>query len=253
MKKDLRSYLEHNSQYETYQTLDRLKKTIIEYEKEDMYKRAGFQKAISEIKDIKIHIDIGSGGGWLILKTSDFFKKVIGIEPSKMVCENVKIIINEKRKQNIDIINMDMVDGLRRISPKEPVFLTTAIVLSHIRDFHVINLLDEMSKLPDGSAFYFCERYDTNIQQKMWYIRNKNWWAKHLSDWQLVFFDIEDSGYLSGIFGIKIGAEKVTNHYELRLTEKIAWELEGLKNKIKRVLRYTKRQMSSLILRSKSK
>lgn len=60
------SYIEHNKQYETTSNLSW---HIEEYKKNDsikLFELMGFRRVFEEVgKDIKIHIDLGSGGGVL--------------------------------------------------------------------------------------------------------------------------------------------------------------------------------------------
>jgi hypothetical protein len=141
---------------------------------------------------------------------------------------------------------MDMIDALKHIKPTEPVFITTAVVLSHIKDFYVARFLKEVNRLPEGSALFFDERYDKNIQQNMWHIRSRNWWAKNLPDWQLEFFTLENSGYKSGIFGKKVKNGQKINRFELNPKEKIKWHIDGLINKKNRLYRFVKNKIKKL-------
>lgn len=242
MKKDLKSYVEHNKDYEGQFGIDSFRKNITDYEDVGLFKREGFEKAISMVKERDTHIDIGSGGGWLLFKTSPLFKKVIGIEPSKAACENAKKLINEFGYTNIELIDRDMIDAIQNLSLQKPVFFTTAIVLSHIKNFYIKDFLSLLNTVPDNSTLFFSERYDKNIHQPLWYIRRKYWWAKHLPEWQLEFFDLSVNGYKSGIFGKKVGKINVTNTYKPTMMENVLWFFDGVKNSFFALMRFIKRK-----------
>lgn len=244
-RKDFISYTEHNKDYEGQFGIDSFRKVKTRYETENKFEIAGFRKAIDKSGNKDIHIDIGSGGGWLLFKTSPLFKRVIGIEPSKAACDNVSTLIKECDVHNIELINSDMTDAIKGLHLQIPVFFTTAVVLSHIRNFCVKEFLQLLNTdaVPMGSTFYFCERYDKNIQQRLWYIRRKYWWAKNLPEWQLEFFDIEDNGYKGGIYGKKVGRNNVKNTYAPTMKENISWFLDGIRQKIMRIGRFIKRSI----------
>jgi hypothetical protein len=243
MKKDLKSYVEHDKDYKELLGVESFRKVKYEYDTKNVFETDGFIKAINKSGNKKLHIDIGSGGGWLLFKTSPLFEKVIGIEPSKAACDNTSILIKENNFRNIELINSDMVDAVKKINLKSPAFFTTAIVLSHIKDSYVKVFLKLINTevVSTGSTLFFCERYDKNIQQNLWHIRRKYWWANNLSEWQLEFFDIENTGYKSGIYGTKVGKEKVTETYKPSLKENFLWLMDGIKQKMLGIGRYIKR------------
>ncbi|MES2986080.1 MAG: class I SAM-dependent methyltransferase [Patescibacteria group bacterium] len=244
MKKDLQSYKKHEAEYISFHTVEYVRNIIATYEKENQFELRGFTAAIKKLKNTETHIDIGCGSGWLLYKTSPFFKRVIGIEPTAKIIEVNKQYIHEiGGLSNVEFINMDMIDGIHSINPTRPVFITTATVLSHIKDFYVKDFLKTVNDLPIGSALFFDERYDKNVQQNMWHIRSKNWWAKNLPDWQLEFFGLENTGYVSGIFGTKLPKGSKINYFEQSPQEKIAWHLGGLKAKKDRLIRFAKRKL----------
>lgn len=247
MKKDLKSYVEHDKDYHGVFDIESFRKIKDFVEKNNELEKTGFKKAIAQSGNNKLHIDIGSGGGWLLYNTSPIFEKVIGVEPSKAACDNVNILIKEYGYNNIEIINADMIDALKTLDLKIPAFLTTTVVLSHIKDFYVKQFLQLLNTIPNGSTLYFCERHDRNIHQNLWHIRRKYWWAKNLSEWQLEFFDIENDGYKTGIFGRKVGKENVTNHFIPTLKENILWFFDGIKNKFSGIIRYSKRKIKKCL------
>lgn len=244
MKKDLQSFKEHEQDYLKLHTLEYVQNILKKHDENKMFEKLGFEKAISMLSGITMHVDIGCGSAWLLYKTSPTFKRAVGIEPVKEIIElNKKIIAERGGFSNIEFVNMDMVDGMKALKINEPAFITTSTVLSHIKDFYVKEFLKEVNILPEGSALFFDERYDRNIQQSMWHIRSKNWWAKNLPDWQLEFFSLENTGYRSGVFGRKVKAGSKINHFTPTTKEKIAWIVDGLKNKINRVVRFIKNKL----------
>ncbi|HZS43082.1 MAG TPA: class I SAM-dependent methyltransferase [Candidatus Paceibacterota bacterium] len=239
IKKDLESYKVHDVDYQSVFDLKRSLEIVKRYDELDTYAQNGFKAAVERIAgSIDTHIDIGTGTGWLLLKTAPFFSKVIGIEPSEHAVETAKEI--NKNSANVQFIEADMIDGLRRLEIEKPVFLTTAIVLSHIKDYYVREFLKEINVLPTGSVLYFHEPYDLNIQQRLWYIRSKEWWARNLSEWQLEFWDLAGE-YKYGIFGRKVGRTEIKNTYRMRFYEKVGWFFNGLWNKVKRLGRAVKK------------
>ena len=239
----MKSYAEHDKDYQGQFGIESFRKAKTDYDASGMFEKDGFKKAIDMTPVRKLHIDIGSGGGWLLFKTSPFFEKVIGVEPSKTACDNVSILIKEYETHNVELINSDMIDAIKNLHLQTPAFFTTVIVLSHIKDFYVKEFLQLLNTIPENSTLYFCERYDKNMQQNLWHIRRKYWWAKNLSEWHLEFFDIEANGYKSGIFGKKIGNANITNTFTPTIKENILWLIDGIKQKILRVFRFIKRSI----------
>lgn len=174
MKKDLKSFETHNSQYVGNNSLYETTLRIIEkYNQEDMFKKLGFELALKLLKTLpETQIDIGSGAGWLLQKTSPIFKKVIAVEPSETAIEVSKKI--NKEAINIDYRVTDMIDFIKNYEFNKSVFITTSTVLNHIKDYYVKDFLKEINnKLPEDSVIYFDERYDKNLQLPLWHIRSK--------------------------------------------------------------------------------
>ncbi len=235
MKKDLSSFIAHDNQYvvndvEVENTLQIIKK----YDDDKVFENQGFDRALGLFPNRNLHIDIGSGTGWLLRKTSPLFEKVIGIEPSKAATNVSSRIL--KDNQNIEYINEDMVDAILKMQLKSPAFFTTSIVLSHIKDFHVSNLLEVLNSAPEGSTLYFYENYDTPISHRHWYIRNRNWWSSQLPNWDLSFFDIQNDIYKSGIFGKCVGAQNVKSFYRMTLVQNISWIMRKYTNNAIKIL-----------------
>lgn len=243
MKKDLNSYIKHNSQYVVNDiTAENTLETIKKYDALNMFEKQGFAEALKKFDHRKLHIDIGSGTGWLIGKTAPLFEKVIGIEPSKAATHASSLVFSNFK--NIEYINEDMVDALKEMKASgkisaatSPIFFTSSIVFCHIKNFHVANFLRELNDMPVGSTFHFFENYDTNIHHAFWYVRNKEWWASRLPNWQLTFMDIPNEEYKSGIFGACVGKEHVTNTYALSFAQRMAWHISGITNLAKKAVR----------------
>lgn len=188
MNKDLKSFEAHDKDYGNYFDLEKSKKVANEYLQTKVFEQLGFKKMIDDLNGkIKIHIDIGSGTGWLVMATSPYFGKVIGIEPSQKAVDIAAQILKENNLANVSFVVKDMIDGIISLDIQEPVFITTATVLSHIKDYYVKEFLEIVNKLPIGSTLFFDEPYEKNIQQNLWHIRSKEWWAKNLNNWDLNF------------------------------------------------------------------
>jgi SAM-dependent methyltransferase len=233
--KDLDSYKKHNSEYETDTGgIEHNENIYKKYDQENQFKNLGFEDAIMRTENLPLtHIDIGSGVGWLLRKTSPYFKDVIGIEPSTQAIKTAEAL---NKNENVSFLNEDMVDGLQSINPTEPVFITTSVVLSHIKDFYVADFLKLVNALPAGSVLFFDERYDKNIQWNLWYIRSKDWWAKNLPEWNLNFMELENSDYKSGIYGIKTGENNTATKFKMNVAQKILWTIQGIYYKAKRIV-----------------
>lgn len=200
----------------------------------DMYKQfevLGYEKILKAFPQFRnLHIDIGCGGGWLVNRTSEYFSKVIGVEPSNKILEVARSL--NKDKKNVEFLNLGMAEALKKINPQEPTFLTTCTVFSHIEDRFVEQFLKDADSLPNGSLIFFGEYYGYNSQRPFWYIRSKEWWAKNLPNWQLIF-NTSFLGKSYGICGIRVGQENVLNNYKFNSLEKIIWMFSGFYNKLK--------------------
>ena len=120
-------------------------------------------------------------------------------------------------------VNKDMLDAINELDIKEPVFITTSTVLNHIESNYVAEFLKTINNLPSASVLFFDERYDKNTNWNMWHVRNKDWWRSNLPSWQLIFLDIENSGYPTGIYGIRTD-NKIKN-YKSSMLEKFIWKI----------------------------
>ncbi len=239
MNKDLRSYERHNAQYlERSNDYENTLEKLAIYDKIDQFSILGFKQIISLLNPKpKLHIDIGSGNGWLARKTAPLFDRVIGIEPSSAIVKMAEKV--NEGTMNCSFMNEDMVDGLKKLSPKEPVFITTATVLNHINDSYVEVFLKEVNNLPAGSFLYFDERYDKNIQLPLWHIRSKDWWIENLPNWQLFFCNYDMAGYSSGIFGIRPTDGELLPSHTVGYTTKALWHVSRLFTIIERIFQKT--------------
>lgn len=238
MRRDMKSFKVHDKDYGNFFDLEKSKKVAQEYEQEGLFEKAGFQEMVEKLKGkIKTHIDIGSGTGWLVTATSPYFERVVGIEPSKKAIDIAKALLIERSIKNIEFLEMDMVDGINHLNLTEPVFITTAIVLSHIRDFYVKEFLRILNHLSKGSVLYFDEPYEENVHQNLWHIRSKEWWAKNLPEWQLDFLDINYGKQKRGIRGRLVGRMNVKEHYSKNLTQSLMWHINGMINKVRAIKR----------------
>lgn len=163
---------------------------------------------IDENKEIKTLVDIGSGTGWFVdyAKTHKGFNKIYGIEPSKHAINIAKKIYGENDK--VTYINDYAEDGLLNINLTEKTLFTTFIVLSHLDDEIVSNILLNMNKIaPENSIFYFNEMYGLEFHQPLWHCRTKEWWREHLPDWELTFHPYSTNFFgpdrFKGISGLK--------------------------------------------------
>lgn len=231
------SYIKHNSQFEGEQDLEWHKQRFAEYEKNNVYEANGYKKFIEEHPEVRdTHVDIGSGAGWLLVKTAPLFRRVIGIEPSTAGVEYSKFF--NKEFGNVEHINADMIAGYSSLHFEKPILVTTSTVLSHIADPVVSSFLKLLNDAPRGSLFLFGEPYGKNRQQFTWHIRSKEWWAKQLPDWQLSFGEITGNGYMNNISGVCVGKENVKDSYRMKCFERIAWTLSGIPSRIKYLGRF---------------
>jgi SAM-dependent methyltransferase len=235
-KPDLQSYIAHDREFQMSNSMEH---HIREYKKQDTYgqfERWGYKKIMEAFPEVRsMHIDFGCGGGWLLTKTSPFFKTVVGVEPSASGVEVAKEI--NKGLNNVQFICADMVEGFKKLEISEPVFVTTTTVLSHIEDAWVEEFLKLVNTLPKGSILFFAESYDQNIQRKLWHVRSRYWWSSQLSNWQLIF---NDAGQISnyGIAGYCPGQNNVLSVYKPGFFGKMFWGFQGYFYKLKAVLSF---------------
>jgi hypothetical protein len=234
-----KSFAAHNKQYETDSNLEWHFQEYKKFDTAAFIKSAGFLDLFSEVsKRIRIHIDVGSGAGFLVMRSAKFFDKSIGVEPS-LAATNIALQFPNDLG-NIEYINMFMTEWVAQAKFTSPVFVTTSAVLSHIEDPHVqcfLNLLCE--RLPDGSELYFYEPYDKNIQTSLWHVRSRYWWMRNMPHCTLKFLSIRDSGYDKGIYAIKDAKKYNASNLTLNkpaVYETIIWNLSGVMYKLRFML-----------------
>ncbi len=234
MKKDLHSYEEHNKGYENDKHYYQKEVILARTEATKDFERTGFGLALSLTKRLpKIHVDIGSGVGWLLHKMAPHFEKSYGIELSHAAVLAGRKVTSEY--PTVTHLEMDIIDGYKRLDLKEPAFFTTGAVFCHIENYYVAEFLHELNQAPTGSVLYFSENYDRNIDWSLWHVRSKEWWRKHLPNWQLIFLDIENGGYASGIYGVSQEYKNVLPAHERGMLWSIYWSIDKYINLIWRV------------------
>ena len=110
--------------------------------------------------NIKCAVDIGSGTGWFVNYLDSYYKfeKIYGIEPSE---EAINIAKKIYKNSKVNYLNGFAEEKLKCIKLEEPTLFTTFIVLSHIPNNSVIQILKEMDNIaPSGSIFIFNENFD---------------------------------------------------------------------------------------------
>jgi len=225
-KKDLTSFHRHDRDYvnvdpKSYATTF---KDMDIYQQFDLY---GYKTIIESFPLVRsLHIDMGCGGGWLLEKTAPLFERVIGVDPSAAALEGAREVT--KNLPNVEFLEADMVEALEKISPVEPIYITTTTVMSHIKDEWVEEFLKAVNNLPKGSILTFGEPHGTNINRPLWYIRSKSWWAERLPNWQLVFGEKKPSGMNYGFIGWNSGKENVVSYHRQSWLEKISWKFSGI-------------------------
>lgn len=153
-------------------------------------------------------VDIGSGTGWFVnyLKDKYNFKTIYGIEPSESAIQIAKTIY--KDNTDINYLTGYAEECLKKINLNEPTLFTTFIVLSHIEDSSVIQILKEINRVaPVGSVFIFNENYDDTFHSNMWHCRTREWWESNLPDWDIQYDERprpDLQAYKQGLMGKKV-------------------------------------------------
>lgn len=152
-----------------------------------------------------IAIDIGSGGGWLSKELSNYFSKVIAIEPSEKAQNIAKLLY--RYTSNIEWKCGYAEDILSKYSfNNNPIFINTCSVLQHLEDDIVEKILLWINSYPIvDSILSFQELWGEEVNQFMHHSRSKEWWQSRLSNWELDFHGpIVLPGINKGIHGIRI-------------------------------------------------
>ena len=205
------SFVKHNAQFELQGKLE--------------IERSGVQKMLANraydshenkisrllalYSNRELCVDIGSGNGWYSSYISQFFDKVESIEPSEAGISIAKKLHPEERYPNISW-NHGFAETILKHIPidKTPTLFITGCVLSHLRDKEVISIckiVNQRAKV--GSALSWSECWGKEFHKYMWHCRTKEWWRKHLSNWDLDFHggEIENvPGRHKGFHGIKV-------------------------------------------------
>ena len=150
-------------------------------------------------------IDIGSGTGWIANILSERFTKVIAIEPNSNAIEIAKRFFGNGSKENI-VWRCGYAEKVLRELEKfdSPVFVVTGVVLSHLPNKVVREILAEINKgLPVGSSGVLCEAWGSARTEKMWHVRTQKWWEKHLPNCELDFYGDERPDFSGEYLGIK--------------------------------------------------
>jgi SAM-dependent methyltransferase len=233
MELDQKSYYAHDKQYKTIANRLWLEKLYEENDKKNLFQKMGFENLFKKYQNkITVYIDVGCGGGYFLNRASPYFIEVIGIEPSKAAVDSATEI--NKNIKNISYINQPMMEGMRLVPHHIPYLITTSAVLSHITDEHVIKFLTYLNQTsPLGSALFFYEPFGKNIQTDLWHIRSKKWWIRNLQGWSVSFGSFQDSGYIKGIYGVKMDEQIKddvydTDHRFIVMINDFAWYMEGI-------------------------
>ena len=96
--------------------------------------------------NIKCAVDIGCGTGWFVNHLASYYKfeKIYGIEPSEAAINIAKKIYKNSK---VNYIIGFAEEKLKSIKLEEPTLFTTFIVLSHISNNSVIQILKEMDNI----------------------------------------------------------------------------------------------------------
>jgi len=148
-------------------------------------------------KSFDVIFDLGSGHGWLSDYLSSFGKQVFAIEPSLLANEIARVSVSA---QNVTLINSFAEDFLKNYTNRnEETLFVTQSVLQHLSDRTVIKILSQINTFPNA-YLCFAEPYSEGfkVNQGTTNIRTKDFYCKHLSEYDLYFSGIDDSIYFGG-------------------------------------------------------
>ena len=212
----MNSFIAHNNEYVKNDAID--KEIIIHNKKtyesknktggtwDNLYKPGHLHGDwLDSQKEIKDAVDIGSGTGWFVnYLSSKNFENICGIEPSQSAIDIAKKINPDN---NVTYLCGFAENELKKLKLYRPTLFTTCIVLSHLDDNTVINILTEIDKIaPKGSVFIFNENYGETFHMKLWHCRTKEWWEENLPNWTITYDERERADlryYKQGLMGIK--------------------------------------------------
>ena len=205
------SYKEHHNQYLDKDSLKKHNKCFEKYEKENLFNQPGsrFQDLLNKHQNINtVAIDIGCGVGWISVKLSPRFEKVIAIEPSNAALNTAKILFPQNKYSNIEWIEGFAENILAKLKLEKPSFFITGCVLSHLTDKSVKQICETINKIGHkDSILAFSECWGTESHEFMWHVRTKEWWQENMRDWKLDFHGpmIQNiPGRHKGFHGVKI-------------------------------------------------
>jgi 2-polyprenyl-3-methyl-5-hydroxy-6-metoxy-1,4-benzoquinol methylase len=148
----------------------------------------------------EIALEIGSGVGWLSHSMSAYFKKIIGIEPSR----NANILANKYfHKDNINFICSDLIHAVAKNNFTVD-FFTSCFVLSHLSNKQVSKINRAIEAIHKGAHGLLLERWSekNTTEEKMWFVRNKKQWSSLFPKYNLEFLDNSPSN--ETFVGIKL-------------------------------------------------
>lgn len=156
-----------------------------------------------------LFFDIGAGSLIHSNYFCNFVKKIYSIEPSKSALKIGKKIYGEL-KNNI-IVNDFAEDVLEKLPLNEKCLFHTSHVLSHLTDQStkkILNIINNNSSI--GSYVLFDEiwSYETEVKNKLFYVRKKDFWQNNLSNFDINFYEFKsnvgDVLFFKGFLGKKV-------------------------------------------------
>ncbi len=204
------SYRRHNAEFLVKGKLESERLGVKRLKEQDMFSHPDnkFGFLLNKYPNVRgFAVDIGSGNGWLSAELSAYFKKVIGIEPSKMGIEIAKQLFPLSSYPQIEWKEGFAEEVLPTLNFSEPVLFVTGCVLSHLRDKEVADICRVINdKAPVGSILGFSECWGEEWHQIRWHVRTKEWWQKNLNNWDIDFHgpQVEVPGRHKGFHAVKV-------------------------------------------------
>lgn len=210
---NLRSYLNHNAEYEQESAFGREK---IAHEKNNLnnfqflYQDDIPHGNILDKYTFKTAVDIGCGTGWFAnyLVTERGYKTVYAIEPSQAAVNIAKELYSDQKK--VKYIVGFAEHEIVKLKLKTPTLFSTMCVLAHIPDESVIQILEAINQsAPIGSVLTFSEPWGPEYHRDCWHIRDSEWWSDRMPDWEFEFYadyllsDPNDQNRYKGFSAIK--------------------------------------------------
>lgn len=198
------SEIEHDKQYRTSSNIEWHKRFYERCHTEGHYRKMGFELVFGLVQRLAVRrlVDIGAGAGGLLNYGSRYFNSLIGVEPSSAAIETAKALFSE---DPVIWMPLRMMEFSYVFPDEEPTLITTSAVLSHIPDDHVQAFLEKLcAETSLSTILYFYEPYGKDIQNNLWYVRDKTWWIARLPNFLVFFLDIPDSGFKKGILAFRV-------------------------------------------------